>query len=626
MGSLNRSLCGRTGPAMGRRLVGASLPEEIADPGGEPVPDVKPLQKVLIANRGEIAVRVIRACKDAGIGSVAVYAEPDRNALFVRLADEAFSLEGSTPGDSYLSIEKIIAVAQKSGADSVHPGYGFLAENADFAQAVIDADLTWIGPPPAAIEALGDKAKAKHIADKANAPLAPGTKDPVADADEVVAFAKDNGLPVAIKAVFGGGGRGLKVARTIEEIPDAFDSAVREAVGAFGRGECLVEKFLDKPRHVETQCLADQHGNVVVVSTRDCSLQRRNQKLVEEAPAPFLTDDQVARLYESSKAILKEAGYYGAGTCEFLVAQDGTISFLEVNTRLQVEHCVSEEVTGIDLVREMFRIAAGEELGYGDPEIRGHSIEYRINAEDGGNNFMPAPGTLTRWSPPSGPGVRLDGGYEEGETIPGAFDSLIAKLIITGRDRTQALERSRRALDEFVVDGMPTVIPFHAAVVSDPAYVGDGESFSVYTQWIETDFDNQIAPYSGDHAEGEEPGERQRVTVEVGGRRLEVVLPAGLGGLAAAGPGGRKPKRSAGKKSGAAASGDSVTSPMQGTIVKVAVEDGTEVAEGDVIVVLEAMKMEQPLKAHKAGTVSGLQAEVGATVTNGAVICEIKDA
>ncbi len=588
------------------------------------MPDVKSLKKVLVANRGEIAVRVIRACKDAGIGSVAVYAEPDRDAVFVRVADEAHSLGGATPADSYLDIAKIIAVAEKAGADSVHPGYGFLAENAEFAQAVIDAGLTWIGPPPSAIEALGDKAKAKHIADKANAPLAPGTKDPVKDAGEVVEFAKENGLPVAIKAVFGGGGRGLKVARTLEEIPDAYESAVREAVSAFGRGECLVEKFLDKPRHVETQCLADQHGNVVVVSTRDCSLQRRNQKLVEEAPAPFLSEAQTTELYESSKRILREAGYYGAGTCEFLVAQDGTISFLEVNTRLQVEHCVSEEVTGIDLVREMFRIAAGEELGYDDPEIRGHSIEYRINAEDGGRNFMPAPGTLSAWSPPSGPGVRLDGGYENGETIPGAFDSLIAKLIVTGRDRTQALERSRRALDEFVVDGMPTVIPFHRAVVDDPAFIGDGETFSVYTQWIETDFDNQIEPYGGESAEADEPGERQTVVVEVGGRRLEVVLPAGLGGIAASGS-ASKPKRRAGKKSGAAASGDAVTSPMQGTVVKVVVEEGQTVAEGDTVVVIEAMKMEQPLKAHKAGTVTGLQAEVGETVTNGAVVCEIKD-
>ncbi len=595
------------------------------------MPEIKPLQKVLIANRGEIAVRVIRACKDAGIGSVAVYAEPDRDAIFVRMADEAHSLGGATPAESYLDIEKIIAVAQKSGADSVHPGYGFLAENADFAQAVMDAGLIWIGPPPAAIEALGDKAKAKHIADRANAPLAPGTKDPVADADEVVEFAKANGLPVAIKAVFGGGGRGLKVARTLEEIPDAYESAVREAVTAFGRGECLVEKFLDKPRHVETQCLADQHGNVVVVSTRDCSLQRRNQKLVEEAPAPFLTEEQVTELYESSKRILKEAGYYGAGTCEFLVAQDGTISFLEVNTRLQVEHCVSEEVTGIDLVREMFRVAAGEELGYDDPEIRGHSIEFRINAEDGGRNFMPAPGTLSAWTPPQGPGVRVDGGYENGQTVPGSFDSLIAKLIVTGNSRTQAIERSRRALSEFEVDGMPTVIPFHKAVLEDPAYVGasnpSGEgSFDVYTQWIETEFDNQIQPYSGDAAEAEEAGERQTVVVEVGGKRLEVVIPAGLGGLTA-GPaaGAKKPKRAAGKKAGAAASGDAVTSPMQGTVVKVVAEEGATVAEGDTVVVIEAMKMEQPLKAHKAGTVTGLTAEVGATVTNGQVICELKD-
>jgi acetyl-CoA/propionyl-CoA carboxylase biotin carboxyl carrier protein len=590
------------------------------------------LQKVLIANRGEIAVRVVRACKDAGIGSVAVYADPDRDAQFVRLADEAYSLGGATPAESYLDIAKIIKIASDAGADSVHPGYGFLAENADFAQAVLDAGLIWIGPPPAAIEALGDKAKAKHIAQKANAPLAPGTKDPVQDADEVVAFAEANGLPVAIKAVFGGGGRGLKVARTLEEIPDAYESAVREAVGAFGRGECLVEKFLDRPRHVETQCLADQHGNVVVVSTRDCSLQRRHQKLVEEAPAPFLTDEQLDQLYSSSKAILREAGYVGAGTCEFLVGRDGTISFLEVNTRLQVEHPVSEEVTGIDLVREMFRIAAGEELGYDDPEIRGHSIEYRINAEDGGRNFMPAPGTLTRWEPPSGPGVRVDGGYVAGETIPGSFDSLIAKLIVTGRDRTQALERSRRALAEFGVDGMPTVIPFHAAVVEDPAYVGasnpsrDG-SFDVYTTWIETDFDNQIAPYSGDAGEADEPEERQKVTVEVGGRRLEVVIPGGLGGLTTGAPAGsaKKPKRKAGGKAGAAASGDAVTSPMQGTIVKIAVAEGDTVEEGAVIVVMEAMKMEQPLKAHKAGTVTGLSAEIGATVANGAVICELKD-
>ena len=591
-----------------------------------------PLQKVLIANRGEIAVRVIRAAKDAGIGSVAVYAEPDRDALFVRLADEAYSLEGATPADSYLSIEKIIAVAQKSGADSVHPGYGFLAENADFAQAVIDAGLIWIGPPPSAIENLGDKAKAKQIALKANAPLAPGTKEPVKDADEVLAFADEHGLPVAIKAVFGGGGRGLKVARTREEIPGQYESAVREAVSAFGRGECLVEKFLDKPRHVETQCLADSHGNVVVVSTRDCSLQRRHQKLVEEAPAPFLSDDQLERLYASSKAILTEAGYVGAGTCEFLVARDGTISFLEVNTRLQVEHCVSEEVTGLDLVREMFRIAAGEELGYDDPEIIGHSIEFRINAEDGGRGFLPAPGTLTAWEPPSGPGVRLDSGYVNGETIPGAFDSLVAKLIVTGRTRQQAIERSRRALDEFVVDGMPTVIPFHRDVLDNPAYTatnadGSAGSFDVYTTWIETDYDNQLEPYVAAGTEADEPAERERVVVEVGGKRIEVVLPGSLGVTAAASGGAKKAKKGRkGGGAGAAVSGDSLTSPMQGTVVKLAVEEGQEVAEGDLVVVIEAMKMEQPINAHKAGVITSLAAEVGATIGAGAVVADIKDA
>ena len=589
------------------------------------------MRKVLIANRGEIAVRVIRACKDAGIGSVAVYADPDRDALFVRLADEAHSLGGATPAETYLDIPKLVKIAVDSGADSVHPGYGFLAENRDFAQAVLDAGLVWVGPPPEAIESLGDKVKARHIAERVGAPLVAGTKDPVQDASEVVTFAEEHGLPIAIKAAFGGGGRGLKVARQMDEVADLFESAVREAVSAFGRGECFVEKYLDKPRHVETQCLADQHGNVVVVSTRDCSLQRRHQKLVEEAPAPFLSQAQVSRLYEASKAILREAKYVGAGTCEFLVGQDGTISFLEVNTRLQVEHPVSEEVTGLDLVREMFRIAAGEELGYDDPVVDGHSIEFRINAEDGGNNFMPAPGTLSRWEPPSGPGVRVDGGYVAGETIPGAFDSLIAKVIITGRDRTQALERSRRALAEFVVDGMPTVVPFHRAVVDDPAYIGEGSDtdghFGIYTSWIETEFDNRITPYAGTPAEGADPEVRQTVVVEVGGRRLEVSLPGSLGSVAAGGGAGgaKKPKRSAGKKAGAAAGGDAVTSPMQGTIVKVTVEEGQVVAEGDVVVVLEAMKMEQPLKAHKAGTVTGLQAEVGATVTNGAVICELKD-
>jgi acetyl-CoA/propionyl-CoA carboxylase, biotin carboxylase, biotin carboxyl carrier protein len=588
---------------------------------------VAELTKVLVANRGEIAVRVVRACKDAGIASVAVYADPDRDALFVRLADEAYALDGATPAESYLNIEKIITAAKRSGADSVHPGYGFLAENAGFAQAVLDAGLVWIGPPPAAIDALGDKVQARHIAQRVGAPLVAGTAEPVKDADEVVAFAREHGLPIAIKAAFGGGGRGLKVARREEEIAELFDSAVREAVTAFGRGECFVERYLDRPRHVETQCLADRAGNVVVVSTRDCSLQRRHQKLVEEAPAPFLSDEQVDTLYTSSKAILREAGYVGAGTCEFLVGQDGTISFLEVNTRLQVEHPVSEQVTGLDLVREMFRVAAGEELGYDDPEVVGHSIEFRINAEDGGRNFMPAPGTLTRWHPPSGPGIRVDGGYLEGETIPGSFDSLVAKLIVTGASRTQALERSRRALAEFEVDGMPTVVPFHRKVVEDPAYVGDGKTFSVYTSWIETEFDNDIEPYSGS-AETAEAEPRDAVTVEVAGKRLTVTLPASLA-VASGGGRGREPKppgkRAGGGRKAAAASGNALTSPMQGTIVKLAVEEGQQVDAGDLVVVLEAMKMEQPLNAHKAGTITGLTAEVGATVSTGAVVCEISD-
>jgi acetyl-CoA/propionyl-CoA carboxylase biotin carboxyl carrier protein len=588
----------------------------------------KPISKVLIANRGEIAVRIARACADSGIGSVAVYADPDRDALHVKVADEAYALGGTTPGDSYLVQDKLLEVARRSGADAVHPGYGFLAENASFAQAVLDAGLTWIGPSPAAIDSLGDKVKARHIAASANAPLVPGTPDPVADAGEIVAFAKEHGLPVAIKAAFGGGGRGLKVARTIEEIPDLFDSAVREAVAAFGRGECFVERYLDKPRHVETQCLADTHGNVVVVSTRDCSLQRRHQKLVEEAPAPFLTEEQNAELVRASKAILTEAGYTGAGTCEFLVGQDGTISFLEVNTRLQVEHPVSEEVTGIDLVREQFRIANGEALGYDDPAPTGHSFEFRINGEDAGRGFLPAPGVVAVFEPPSGPGVRLDSGVVAGDVIGGAFDSMLAKLIVTGSDRHQALERSRRALAEFTIDGMPTVLPFHRAIVSDPAFAPEGDTpFSVHTRWIETEFDNQIPPYSGTVADApEEDGERQSVVVEVGGKRLEVVLPGGLslgGGSSAAKK--KAPRRSGASKAGAAASGSSLTAPMQGTIVKIAVEEGQQVAAGELVVVLEAMKMEQPINAHKAGTITSLVAEVGRTVTNGAVIAEIKD-
>jgi acetyl-CoA/propionyl-CoA carboxylase biotin carboxyl carrier protein len=542
-------------------------------------------------------------------------------------------LGGDTPATSYLDIAKVLQAAKDSGADAIHPGYGFLSENAEFAQAVLDAGLTWIGPPPQAIRDLGDKVAARHIAQRAGAPLVAGTPDPVSGADEVVAFAEEHGLPIAIKAAFGGGGRGLKVARTLEEVPELYDSAVREAVAAFGRGECFVERYLDKPRHVETQCLADTHGNVVVVSTRDCSLQRRHQKLVEEAPAPFLSDAQVAELYSSSKAILKEAGYVGAGTVEFLVGMDGTISFLEVNTRLQVEHPVTEEVAGIDLVREMFRIADGEELGYGDPVLRGHSFEFRINGEDPGRGFLPAPGTVSTFAPPSGPGVRLDAGVQCGSVIGPAWDSLLAKLIVTGATREQALQRAARALEEFQVEGMATAIPFHRAVVQDPAFgpelTGSADPFTVHTRWIETEFVNEIPAFTApaDTEADEEPG-RETVVVEVGGKRLEVFsLPSSLGmslartGLAA----GAKPKRRAARRSGPVASGDTLASPMQGTIVKVAVEEGQEVKEGDLVVVLEAMKMEQPLNAHRSGTIKGLSAEVGASITSGAVICEIKD-
>lgn len=587
------------------------------------------ISKVLIANRGEIAVRIIRAARDEGIGSVAVYADPDRDALHVRLADEAYALGGNTAAESYLMMDKIIAAAKASGADAIHPGYGFLAENAEFAAQVIDAGITWIGPSPAAISALGDKVQARHIAEKVGAPLVPGTADPVANAQEILDFVDEFGLPVAIKAAFGGGGRGIKVARTREEIPELFESAVREAVAAFGRGECFIERFLDAPRHVETQCLADAHGNVVVISTRDCSLQRRNQKLVEEAPAPFLSADQTRRLYESSKAILKEANYLGAGTCEFLVGQDGTISFLEVNTRLQVEHCVSEEVTGIDLVREQFRLARGEELGYDDPQVRGHSFEFRITGEDPGRGFMPAPGTITTLKNPTGPGVRVDSGVEEGDVISGNFDSMLSKLIVTGSSRTQALQRARRALEEMVVEGIPTVIPFDLAVVSDPAFAPTDGPFSVHTRWIETEFVNNLPEWTAPGgAEADDAGERQRVVVEVGGKRLEVVLPASLGSMAAAtssGKGSGKAKKRGRNATAAATTGNDLTSPMQGTIVKVAVADGDTVAEGDLIVVLEAMKMEQPLTAHRAGTIAGLSAVAGETVSAGSVIATIND-
>jgi acetyl-CoA/propionyl-CoA carboxylase biotin carboxyl carrier protein len=604
------------------------------------------VRKVLIANRGEIAVRVIRACRDVGLASVAVYAEPDRNAPHARLADEAFALGGETAATSYLDAGRLLAAAAESGADAVHPGYGFLSESAEFAEAVIAAGLTWVGPPPAAIRALGDKVSARTLAERAQAPLVPGTPGPVDDAAEAVEFARRHGLPIAIKAAYGGGGRGLKVARTLDEIPEMFDSAVREAVAAFGRGECFVERYLDRPRHVETQCLADRHGTVVVVSTRDCSLQRRHQKLVEEAPAPFLTATQHAELLRASKAILAEAGYVGAGTCEFLVGADGTLSFLEVNTRLQVEHPVSEEVTGIDLVAEMFRLARGEALGYLDPPARGHSIEFRINAEDPGRGFLPAPGTVTGFRPPSGPGVRLDAGVEPGTVIGPAWDSLLAKLVVTGATREQALRRAARALAEFEVEGLPTVLPFHRAVVRDPAFAPEASGvdgpFTVHTRWIEEEFGGRLPAYEGGTGTPEQSAEiRETLVVEVGGRRLEVSVPAGLGTAslgtaslgtanpgtmgtpAAAAPRPARPHRSTGR---AAGSDDDLTAPMQGAVIKVMVAEGERVEQGQTVLVLEAMKMEQPVAAPRAGTVTGLTAEVGATVAAGQPLCAIRDA
>ena len=572
------------------------------------------MNRVLIANRGEIAVRVIRACKDHGLESVAVYSEEDRNAIHSQMADSAFSLHGTTATETYLNIEKLIEVAKQSGADAVHPGYGFLSENANFAQAVIDAGLIWIGPSPAAIRALGDKVSARKIAAKAGAPLVAGTKDPVEGHEEVSAFAKEHGLPVAIKAAHGGGGRGLKVARTMEEIPELFASAVREAISGFGRGECFVERYLDKPRHVETQVLVDKHGHAVVVSTRDCSLQRRHQKLVEEAPAPFLSKAQEEELYRSSKAIMKEAGYVGAGTCEFLIGLDGTISFLEVNTRLQVEHPVSEEVTGIDLVREQFRIAMGEPLGFDDPVIRGHSIEFRINGEDPGRSFLPAPGRITDWVIPTGPGVRVDAGFKNGDTIGGNFDSLLAKLIVTGATREQAIERARRALAEFSIEGLATALPFHRAILEDPAFTQD---FKIYTSYIENEFNNEIPMYQAPVVPLETHMAPEYLVAEVDGKRFEVLVHA------------PKPvvKRHRAKQSMAGgAGGAALNSPMQGTVVKIAVSEGDRVEVGDLVIVLEAMKMEQPLMAHKAGVISNLSAVIGATVSSGTALCDIIDA
>lgn len=585
-----------------------------------------PVSKILIANRGEIAVRVIRSARDEGLQTVAVYADPDRDSQHVKLADEAYALGGATAAQSYLVMDKLIEIALRSGADAVHPGYGFLSENAQFAQKCIDAGLTWIGPSPESITQLGDKVAARHIAQKVGAPLVPGTKDPVKSADEVVAFADEHGLPIAVKAAFGGGGRGIKVARDRESIVEMYESAVREATAAFGRGECFIERFLDSPRHVETQCLADAHGNVVVVSTRDCSLQRRNQKLVEEAPAPYLSDEQNERLYEASRAILREAGYQGAGTCEFLVGTDGTISFLEVNTRLQVEHPVSEEISGLDLVREQFRIARGEKIEEKDPVLRGHSFEFRINGEDAGRSFMPAPGTIEKMTVPTGPGVRWDSGFVAGDVIGGNFDSMLAKLIVTGADRKQALQRARRALAELTIEGMPTVIPFHRVVLDDPAFApAEGGDFKVHTRWIETEFNNTIPMYSGAPGSVDsDEDERTTVVVEVNGKRMEVSLPDLSGGAKPAAKPAAKTRKSRSARSAAKGGGDELTSPMQGTIVKVAASDGDTVAEGDLILVLEAMKMEQPITAHKAGKVSGLSAKAGDTVTSGAVLATIK--
>ena len=586
------------------------------------------ITKVLIANRGEIAVRIARAAKDSGRKSVAVYADQDRDSLHVRVSDEAYALNGTTSAETYLVIEKLLSIAKRSNCDAVHPGYGFLAENADFARAVTKAGLIWIGPTPEAIERLGDKVSARHVAEKVGAPLAPGTLNPIENAQEVLDFVAKHGLPVAIKAAYGGGGRGIKVAYQESEVAELFESATREAVAAFGRGECFVEKYLEKPRHVETQCLADSAGNVVVVSTRDCSLQRRHQKLVEEAPAPFLTADQTTKLYESSKAILKEVGYIGAGTCEFLVAQDGTISFLEVNTRLQVEHPVSEEVTGLDLVREQFRIAEGGLIDYPDPEVSGHSFEFRINGEDPGQNFMPAPGSVHVFRAPGGPGVRVDSGVESGDSISGNFDSMIAKLIVTGKDRTQALERSRRALAELQVLGLPTVIPFHRKIVNDPAFVASDGKFGVYTRWIETEWVNDLEPWGGQLDPIDQVSNaRKNVVVEVDGKRIEVSLPARMlqGGSASA-TGGRAPKRKISSHHGSSGAGNkSIKAPMQSTVVKLAVAVGDKVVEGDQILVLEAMKMEQSISSPRDGVIKAVKVSVGETVPSGTVLVEFED-
>ncbi|MET3495948.1 acetyl/propionyl/methylcrotonyl-CoA carboxylase subunit alpha [Variovorax boronicumulans] len=577
------------------------------------------MKKVLIANRGEIAVRIARACADYGVQSVAVYADPDLNALHVRRADEAYGLDGHRPADTYLNIPKLLAVAKRSGADAVHPGYGFLSESAAFAQAVIDAGLTWIGPSPAAIATLGDKVQARKLALKVGAPLVAGTADPVQDASEVLAFAEQHGLPIAIKAAFGGGGRGIKVAWRLDEVEGLFESAVREAITAFGRGECYVEQFLDRPRHVEAQVIADTHGNVVVLGTRDCSLQRRNQKLVEEAPAPFLSDTQRERIHQSARDICAAAGYTGAGTVEFMLSAGGAISFLEVNTRLQVEHPVTEETIGIDLVIEQLRIAEGLPLSVKEtPAPRGHSFEFRINAEDVGRGFLPTPGPVHVFDVPSGPGVRVDTGVDAGSQVPGTFDSLMAKLIVTGATRAQAIARARRALKEFRIEGLATVLPFHRAVMVHSDFVSE-DAFRVHTRWIETDFANGEAAAA--RPDPQPDASLHRMAVEIDGRRMSLALPAELlrgWGAAGAATGGVVP----GVPNEPATDAAAVSTPVAGTLQGWKVADGEKVEQGIVIAVVEAMKMEMQVVAHRAGCIS-FAATAGGYVGAGTTIAFI---
>lgn len=577
------------------------------------------IRKVLIANRGEIAVRVARACRDYGVASVAVYADPDADALHVRAADEAWALHGVRPADTYLDIAKLLDIARRSGADAVHPGYGFLSERAEFARAVMQAGLTWIGPRPETIEALGDKVAARKIARQVGAPLVAGTAEPVQSAEEVMAFARAHGLPIAIKAAFGGGGRGLKVAWKMEEVAELYDSAVREATVAFGRGECFVEQFLDRPRHIEAQVLADQHGQVVVLGMRDCSLQRRNQKLVEEAPAPFLTDAQRTSIHRAAQAICAAAGYVSAGTVEFLLSRTGQISFLEVNTRLQVEHPVTEETTGVDLVVEQLRIADGLPLSLTEtPVPRGHSIEFRINAEDPGRGYLPTPGRIEHFAAPSGPGVRLDSGVAAGSVIPGSFDSLMAKLIVSGATREQALQRARRALAEFQIEGVASVLPFHRAVVQDPAFTAE-QGFGVHTRWIETEMQQHWLPAPRPDAVAETP--LQRCYMKIDGKRVRLGLPALLlPGLSAAG-GVAAPVAGQLASAGALQPGE-VAAPMAGSLVAWKVDDGAQVAEGAVLALMEAMKMETAITATASGTLQQV-ATAGALLQAGQVVARI---